>query len=276
MFRLAIRYQLRAYGSNATSDEILAISNKRNRLQTLIDSFEHQADSFLLNQQGSDDPEMSSLGDYHQFDNVDDLHDVDDLANASDHHTAHPTSANHSSYLFSTISDESENETLNPEEYPILLPSSFGWDWCSSHGLQSLAVKEAKLRHAQANWSIHQIRLALGLKSTLYRTQVRHATTQDTKTRARNALHSVDKTVHEHARIYSMAHDAFGKIRSAHPRAPELPQLLPEDLRVATLILGSDQVGQRNKQRSWIWGFGDKENRDGTYMDDCKSLILWV
>jgi hypothetical protein len=38
--------------------------------------------------------------------------------------------------------------------------------------MKSLAAKEAKLRHAQAGDSIHRIRLALGFKSALFRTQV--------------------------------------------------------------------------------------------------------
>ena len=69
-------------------------------------------------------------------------------------------------------SDGSGMDMLHPEDHPILLPSSLGWEWCVSHGVQALAGKEAQLRLAQANDSIHRICLALGFKSALLRTQV--------------------------------------------------------------------------------------------------------
>jgi hypothetical protein len=230
--------------------------------------FEHQADSVLLHQDHADDSPISSLGDYDEYDHADDPVNSGDTDSEYPGITFHPTPTR--------TSDGSGMESLIPEDVPVLLPSSLGWEWCLRHGVQSLAVKEAQLRHAQASDSIHRIRLALGFKSALFRTQVRPANTQQTKTRAWNAIHSVDTTVHEHARIYSMARDAFRKIRQAIPDGPDLPQLHIEDLHIATLILGSEKVGQRNKQRSWIWSFGQITEDDGTWMDECKLLYSLV
>ena len=50
------------------------------------------------------------------------------------------------------------------------------------------------------------------------------------------------------------------------------PGFADVDLHVATLVLGSEKVGQCNKQRSWIWGFGQTTEDDGTWMGDCQSL----
>ena len=83
-------------------------------------------------------------------------------------------------------------------------------------------------------------------------------------------MRSVDTTVHEHACIYRLAHDAYWAICQALPKALDLLPLVPHDLHVATLVLRSDKVGQHNKQQSWIWGFGQKSEDDGTWMDDCK------
>ncbi|KAF8258658.1 hypothetical protein EI94DRAFT_1707799 [Lactarius quietus] len=141
----------------------------------------------------------------------------------------------------SLASDGSGMDSPNPEDLPILLPSSLGWHW---------------------------ICLALGFKSALFRTQVRSANTQQTKTCAWSTISSVDTTVHEHARIYSMARDAFWNIQQAHPDALELLTLTPQDLHVATLVLGSDKPGQRNTQQSWIWSFGQTSEDEGTWMDD--------
>ncbi|KAH8985052.1 hypothetical protein EDB86DRAFT_2810433 [Lactarius hatsudake] len=260
--QLAIRYQLRAHGLRVTTEEAQIIENKRSHLQKLIDMFEHQGDSFLLHQQPSDDSLISLLGDYDEYDHVDDLGVPGET---DDNHLGYASHRRTPQAL-----DGSGMDGLNPEDAPILLPSSLGWEWCIRHGAQSLAGKEVQLRHAQASESIHRICLALGFKSALFRTHVRPAHTQQTKTRAWNAIHSVDTNVHEHARIYSMARDAYHKIQQASVNLPDLPKLRAEDLHVATLVLGSEPVGQRNRQKSWIWGFGHTVEDDGTWMDDCR------
>jgi hypothetical protein len=81
---------------------------------------------------------------------------------------------------------------------------------------------------------------------------------------------SVDTTVHQNAHIYNMAHNAYWMLHKSFPNGPDLPQLLMEDLHVATLVLGSDKAGQHNKQQSWIWSFGQTIEDDGTWMDDCQ------
>ena len=70
------------------------------------------------------------------------------------------------------VSDGSGIDSLNPEDHPILLPSSLGWKWCHSHVAKSVAEREAQLHYSQANDSIHQICLALGFKSAIFHTQV--------------------------------------------------------------------------------------------------------
>lgn len=262
ILRLALRYQLRYHGAKLTPEEAQVIENKQGRLQKLIDKFQHQADSFILHQHSLDHPRILPVDDYHQFDNVDLLESSPSLGVEESGPSLHKSTPR--------TSDGSGMDRLNPEDLPILLPSTLGWEWCASHGVKALAAKEAQLRVAQANESIHRIRLALGFKSAIFRTQVRSAKSQQKKTRAWNAVKSVDTTVHEHARIYSLAHDAYRMIHQALPNGPDLPQLLPQDLHVATLVLGSEKTGQCNKQQSWIWGFGQQSEDDGTWMDDCK------
>ncbi|KAI9431761.1 hypothetical protein H4582DRAFT_1822014 [Lactarius indigo] len=216
-------------------------------------------------QYDTDDVPVWSMGDYAEYDNVD---DIDGSGNPglgpSGHYHGAPTS------------DGSGMESSNVEDIPLLLPSSLGWEWCSSRGIKSLAMKEAKLRYAQANDSIHRIRLALGFKSALFRTQVRDARTQKTKTRAWTAVHGVDSTVHEHARNYCMARDAYLRVQEESGDFPELPPLHPTDLRISTTILGAAQVGQRNKQLPWIWSFGVSERHDGTWMDECRPTSIAI
>ncbi|KAN0131064.1 hypothetical protein V8E53_011197 [Lactarius tabidus] len=227
--QLALRYELRIYGAKHTSEETQAIHNRQGRIQKLIDRFEHQADGFILHQLNMDIPNLSAIDDYSEYDAADLPGGLPGLdAQPSVCPTHHPAIR---------TSDGSGIDHLNPEDLPIPLPSSVGWDWCVTHHSTSLAAKEAQLRVAQANDSIHKIRLALGYKSAIFRTQQK-------KTRAWNAVKSVETTVHENARIYSMARNAYWTLRQAYPTGPDLPQLLPNDLHIATLVLGSEQTGQ--------------------------------
>ncbi|KAF8268583.1 hypothetical protein EI94DRAFT_1700161 [Lactarius quietus] len=218
--QLAIKYQLRTSGTNITTDATVHIDNKRTHLQRLVDTFQHQADSFILAHSHVRDSTISHMGTYDVYDNV----DYSEMMR--------PTDPEHSSHSLdqplSLSSDSSGMDSPNPEDLPILLSSSLGWNW---------------------------ICLALGFKSALFRTQVRSANTQQTKTHAWTAISSVDTT--------------------AHPDALELPTLTPQDLHVATLVLGSDKPGQCNTQQSWIWSFGQTSEDEGTWMDDFER-VHWL
>ncbi|KAI9450357.1 hypothetical protein BJY52DRAFT_1191896 [Lactarius psammicola] len=221
--------------------------------------FEHWADSYLLHYRFTENAPTLPLGDYSEFDHVDSV----DGSGAS--HTTGPSSPTH--HHTPRTSDGSGINNVNAKDISILLPSTLGWEWCVQHSVQSLAEKEARLQYAQATDSIHSMCLALGFKSALFRDQ--------TKTQAWDAIHSVDTTVHQHARNYSMARDSFLKIRDAYEGGSELPELRLEDLHVNTAILGATQVGQRNTQLPWIWSFGTTVDQDGTWMDEF-NRVHWL
>ncbi|KAF8262715.1 hypothetical protein EI94DRAFT_1704552 [Lactarius quietus] len=197
-----------------------------------------QADGFLLHHGLMDNMSIPSLADYAEYDHIDDIDYFRVTAIIA--HTSNP----------------SGSDGPHSEDIPTLLPSTIGWQWCASHGVKSLALKEAKLFYAQATDSIHAIRLALGFKSALFQTLVRDARTQQTKTRAWKAIQNVDTTVHQHAQNYRMVRDAYENIKNLSQTSPELTALAPTNLQVNTAILGAAQKGQQNKQLSWIWSFG--------------------
>ena len=223
--------------------------------------FGHQADSHLLRHKALDNVPITLLTDYSEFDNVDLL---DDSKSQTPPQMLSPISR-----PVLHFSNDSSIDQINAEDLSILLPSSLGWQWCVDHNLQALAEKEAKLQITQANDAIHSMRLALGFKSTLFRGQVRAANTQQTKTRAWDAIHSADATAHQHARNYSMAREAYLQIREAYPVGPDLPQLHVSDLHVGTAIINAAEVGQRNCQLPWIWSFGRTGDEHGTWMHEC-------
>jgi hypothetical protein len=162
--RLTIRYKLHTHGTQITSDEMQIIDNKWTHLQQHINVFEHQADSFLLHQRYPDTSDIPPLNDYDQYDLADNPYAIGIGKEQS------------KTLSFDSIyrsSDGSGMENAHPEDHLILLLSTLGWDWCITNGAKSLAVKEAKLHHAQAHGAIHCIHLALGFKSAVFRTQVR-------------------------------------------------------------------------------------------------------
>ncbi|KAI9443974.1 hypothetical protein H4582DRAFT_2053729 [Lactarius indigo] len=214
--QLAIRYQLRAHGLKINTEEAQVIENKWSHLQKLIDIFEHQGDSFLLHQPLADDSSIVPLGDYEEYDHMDDLGDPEDT---DDDHSAHASIRPTPQAL-----DGSGMDATNPEDFPVLLPSSLGWEWYDllTHNRQ---------------------RPVPGMPYTVL--------------------------------TLIMARDAYRKLRKAAPIPQDLPKLHSKDLRVATLVLGSQQVGQRNTQQSWIWGFGNTTEDDGTWMDDFER-VHWL
>jgi hypothetical protein len=177
--------------------------------------FEHQADAYILNHHILGNAPISSLTDYSQFDHVDILDDSE-LEMFLGTSLRVPDHSCHSS----------DDSITHSEHLSILLPSTLGWKWCIQNNVQSLAEKEAKLCIAQATDAIHSMRLALGFKSALFRGKVQPANMQQTKTRAWDAIHSVDATTHQHARNYSAAREAYLRIQQAYPVRPELPSYI--------------------------------------------------
>jgi hypothetical protein len=66
-----------------------------------------------------------------------------------------------------------------------------------------------------------------------------------------------------------MARDAYLKVHDVSEESPDLPELKPTDLWISTAILGSAQLGQRNKQLPWIWSFRTSDTNDNSWMDEC-------
>ncbi|KAI0257943.1 hypothetical protein BC834DRAFT_976158 [Gloeopeniophorella convolvens] len=171
--QLGIRRFIRAKKGRFNTADKKTLDDRRSNLQSLINKFQHEADSYLLRHTSVAISSIQKIKSYHEFDRADQVDE--DQINESDR----------------SDDEDVENEGVRdgddgsasvfPEDVNIMLPSTLGWTWCLHHGAKSLAVKEAKLRVAQAHDAIHKIRLALGFKSSLIRTRVRTAKSQKTR-----------------------------------------------------------------------------------------------
>lgn len=72
-----------------------------------------------------------------------------------------------------------------------------------------------------------------------------------------------------------MTRDAYQNIRAVHKDGSDLLPLQPEDLYITTLVLGAEQIGQCNTQKSWIWGFG-KTLDDEVWMNECQLFTQFI
>jgi hypothetical protein len=68
--------------------------------------------------------------------------------------------------------DADDDEESSPEKMLLVLPSSLELTDLHRFGLMNLATQELKLRKGQANDALDKLRLALGHKALLFRTQV--------------------------------------------------------------------------------------------------------
>jgi hypothetical protein len=81
---------------------------------------------------------------------------------------------------------------IHPEHVKLPLPSHVGIRLCRELGLSQIASQEVELRKGQAHECLHQLKLALGLKSALFRKTIRLPKSQKTKTRGHTAVRNIE------------------------------------------------------------------------------------
>jgi hypothetical protein len=241
-FRGALRFQLSQKRKGLTLGEETNIQDRRNRLQSRVDSYNQMSHIFLPN---IDWDEFSPEGN-----GVEDCFDQEN-------------------------DDEDEAEEVFSERAVLLMPSSLGKDLCVTYGWESLAEQEKELRIAQADECLENIRLALGHKSLLLRTSVRGAKGQKGKTRAWNEVDRISETIAKEVSLYHQARQALFRLMAEENILRKYRPILSEDLKMSGDVVEENRVGQRNDALAWFWrldGAGQHPNDD--WMQECKCLIL--
>lgn len=238
--RIQLRNEVRK-GSFSTYERQVALQEKRRRLQSKIDSFISQSDSYV----GYLHRTPESIIDAHWF-NQDDTDDTDiqhDL-----YHSHDPSS-----------------EALAPETISLTLPSSLSREERATR-LRNLSHTELQLRKGQANDALHHLRVAIAHKSFLYRARVRkNAPTNSFVKRMRSYgdVLAVQMTIDQAAKIYETARSALKLLGASAGTLATYKELEDGDLVASTAVVDPNARGQRQAKLSWIWQtLADKDSPD--------------
>jgi hypothetical protein len=158
-----------------------------------------------------------------------------------------------------------------PEHIVLPMPSLLRLQPQQEPIIAGLAEDELLIRQSQASDAIEQLRLALGMKSAIFRKMVSSAKSQKKKTRAWHAVSMANSAVQRHARAYSLARYALVELHAEESILTRFPPLQKGDLSVSKDIVEENRVGQRSEHVSWIWrhDIGVTENEDD-WMNESK------
>jgi len=192
--RLSLQALVRKIGSHSTLSQKRDVALKRSQLQDKVDAFQKQARSMLHaisndadDSWGDDDTREIYTG--AEFDSVGEDKDNNRLDLAA-------KEQDQTQLLPSGSCMDAENISLH-------LPSHLGCSWYDNNAAEDLAKAELHLWEGQLNDSLHQIHIALGHKSYIFRNDVHPACTQRLKTHAWGEVHAIESTVQHHAQVYN-------------------------------------------------------------------------
>ncbi|TFY54792.1 hypothetical protein EVJ58_g8650 [Rhodofomes roseus] len=187
--QLTVAALARRVKSDSLLTEQLQLVNRRNRLQRGIDSFTKQAATFWKDGADSDDDEEETDDEPEAAYTGKDWADVAEDPDVTDD---------------MVVIEDPDDET-QPESVPLRLPSTIGHEKLANMNKRALGEQELRLREGQANDALHRLRMAIGLKSMVYVTQVRPANSQRMQTRAFKEAQNVEKVITEWSRVFTLA-----------------------------------------------------------------------
>lgn len=140
-----------------------------------------------------------------------------------------------------------------PENFKIALPSSMSQDIRKRRDLKVATDWEIELRIGQCNDALQGVRLSLGKKAFLFRTQVRSGGPKTGKTRPWDAIHAADATLRQHAQLYRSSRAALEKLQPDEAILRKYQVLEAHHLKTSTTLLDTSQHGQRHDRLPWFW-----------------------
>jgi HPt (histidine-containing phosphotransfer) domain-containing protein len=171
------------------------------------------------------------------------------------------------------IDCEEEESGLEANIFPELvrlpLPSQVGIRICRDLGLSQMASQEVELRKGQAHECLHRLKLALGLKSALFRKTIRLAKSQKNKTRGWSTVRRVEASVRIHVRRYNGARRALLSLGCSQHELQVFQAIQKEDLKMNHDVTEENRFGQRSHSVAWFWRINGGQTND-TWQDESK------
>ncbi|GBE77719.1 hypothetical protein SCP_0106010 [Sparassis crispa] len=249
--QLKLANDIRKAGQNPSVAEDLKTLERRQRLEVSILTFQRHSEKFMGRLE--DVPAMEDRDDGALWDSLDEnLFQI------------HPEDAEYS-----------EN-AIPPERASLNLPSQIGFVATVANGLQTLAAQELELRKGLMNDILHELRMALGLKSYLYRKRVRPANSVGTMTRAQAEVHAADQTVLACARLYSANRRAIMRLGATDKDLALYHPLDKKDLHVKTAVIEASTSGLRNVNLAWFWTMDVAGDRGSSEWMDEFYRVNWL
>ena len=266
--------RLRCQRRPPTVVELHELAQRRTKLNSLLNTFLHDARQYLPTSAKADEPpeeqeqpvalglvdrtfdgleeEDRLPGDWrlaHVAQDPDEVGVPDDVGDRPIHHI-----------------DPTDDE-LPPEQVKIPLPSSFDRDTQEGEGWGKPVRIELEQRAGRQRDHLNDVREQVALKGFTYAHDWRQAKSQAAITRSRSRLNSILENIRVSAASYSMSRNIYFELGGT---SPEFRELKAEDLKGVRSYINHTVRGQTHQPASWIWTLGTHQNE---YFDERRSLF---
>ena len=137
-----------------------------------------------------------------------------------------------------------------PKPWPTLITSSQR-NWVV--GIEGPGGTGSRITAGQMNDALDRLRMALGEKSLLYRTEVRNSKSQRTSLRSWQNVNKQHLLARQHKRAYDHARNALTRLDIDRDYHSTLHDITLEDMKMSGDVTEENQMGQRSSVLAWFW-----------------------
>ncbi|EIW75466.1 hypothetical protein CONPUDRAFT_65969, partial [Coniophora puteana RWD-64-598 SS2] len=225
--QIRVQMLVRRYQQHRRRADLLTIQKEQRKLSLKIQEFEDDAIKY-----------MGGL-------------DVDDPHSAKD---AHPTPLGDVQADDDDVMHADLDDTAEPENVTIGLPSAFGYKRCMALGLSRVVDVEMQLRKGQAHDALQHIRDHIGKKSVLARKALREVRgSQRQEGAVWDRFHVLSTKINLQRLYYNRARAAMYSLAKDPAEISQYQKMTRVDLQAQTEQLIPDARGMRHRSLSWIW-----------------------
>jgi len=167
--------------------------------------------------------------------------------------------------------EDGYEDDSNSEDLTLWMPSHIGASCLSEAEFEDLIKKEVQLRIGQANDKLEKLRINLGHKSILYRTNFRSSTSVRTDTRSKQDIRRVVLKITRDVRSYHRARESLLRLKASQDILKKYQIIKPEELGVSKDITEENRFGQGSDKLPWFWRIGGSQlGPSDTWNEECK------